>query len=205
MDISLDQVNWFKVNTGNPETENPIAKARQEKENTFIGDSRNRTSIKKTVTETDAKAIDFYTTYDPFLTTILDKEEFAEYLNGLNDEEKALLDTGYNYYELQFTNHGGLVMPVILEFEYTDGTKEVVRIPAEIWKQNAMKVGKVFILERELVRVTLDPFLETADVDRNNNYWPPRVEPTRFQLYKSREQVEENPMQRAIRAKEREK
>jgi len=80
-----------------------------------------------------------------------------------------------------------------------------VRIPAEIWKRNHKQVSKVFITEKELVRVTLDPFLETADVDRNNNYWPPRVEPTRFQLYKQREYNRENLMQRAKRAEEKEK
>jgi hypothetical protein len=204
VDISLDQVSWFKVSTGNPEIEKPIAKAQKEKNRTFIGDDRNRTSIEKTVTERDEKAIDFYTTYDPFSTTILDKEEFVRYTSELDDEEKELLSSGYNYYELRFTNHGGLVMPVIVEFEYADGSKEVVRIPAEIWKQNNEEVSKVFILEKEVVSVTLDPFLETADVDRNNNYWPPRMEPTRFQLYKSKEYKKENLMQRDIRAKKKE-
>ncbi len=125
-------------------------------------------------------------------------------MNKLSAEEIALLNDGHNYYELRFTNHGGLVMPVILEFEYTDGTKEVVRIPAEIWKQNQEMVRKVFILKKELARVTLDPFLETADVDRNNNYWPARVEPTRFQLYKNGLDNSQNLMQRDRKAKERE-
>ena len=92
-------------------------------------------------------------------------------------------------------------MPIILEFTYTDGTQEVIRIPAEIWKRNNEKIKKVFILDKELVNVKLDPFLETADVDLNNNYWPPRTEPTRFQLYKLDEEKLENPMQRAERAK----
>ena len=41
----------------------------------------------------------------------------------------------------------------------------------------------------------------------NNNYWPARYEPTRFQLYKLGEEEEEeeleNPMQRAKRAKKK--
>ena len=94
-------------------------------------------------------------------------------------------------------------MPVILEFEYVDGTKEVVKIPAELWKSNNEQVSKVFVFDNELARVTLDPFLETADVDRNNNYWPARVEPTRFQLFKDRNRRQENPMQRDRRAKEK--
>ena len=202
VDISLDQVNWFKVNTGNPEIENPIAKAQQEKNNTFIGDTRNQTLITETLDESDPASIDFYTTYDPFHTSILDKEDYLNNIQNLGEAELDILNADKNYYELQFSNLGGLVMPVILEFEYIDGTKEVVRIPAELWKSNNDQVSKVFVFDNELVRITLDPFLETADVDRNNNYWPARVEPTRFQLFKDRNS-RENLMQRDRRAKKK--
>ncbi len=202
VDISLDKVNWFKVNTGNPEIENPIAKAQQEKNNTFIGDTRNQTLIPETLDESDPASIDFYTTYDPLITSILDKEDYLNNIENLGEAELEILNADKNYYELQFSNLGGLVMPVILEFEYVDGTKEVVRIPAELWKSNNEQVSKVFVFDNELARVTLDPFLETADVDRNNNYWPARVEPTRFQLFKDRNS-RENPMQRDRRAKEK--
>ena len=202
VDISLDQVNWFKVNTGNPEIENPIAKSQQEKNNTFIGDTRNKKLIPETLDETDSASIDFYTTYDPFHTSILDKEDYLNNIQNLGEAELEILNDDKNYYELQFSNLGGLVMPVILEFEYVDGTKEVVRIPAELWKSNNEQVSKVFVFDNELVRVTLDPFLETADVDRNNNFWPARAEPTRFQLFKDRKS-RENLMQRDRRAKEK--
>ena len=94
-------------------------------------------------------------------------------------------------------------MPIILEFTFKDGSQEIVRIPAEIWKRNSEKIKKIFILDKELSAVKLDPFLETADVDMNNNYWPPRNEPTRFQLYKQSERNSENPMQRADRARKK--
>ena len=202
VDISLDQVNWFKVNTGNPDIENPIAKSKEENLDTYIGNTRNQSSISKTVTEKDKKSIDFYTNYDPFETNILDREDYKYYLNSLDDEEKEILNSNKNYYELHFSNIGGLVMPIILEFEYIDGTSEVVRIPAEIWKSNSEKIKKIFILDKELNNIKLDPFLETADVDMNNNYWPPRTEPTRFQLFKQREWNQENPMQRDKKVKE---
>ena len=67
-------------------------------------------------------------------------------------------------------------------------------------EKNSDKISKVFILDKELSSVTLDPFLETADVNRNNNYWPPRIEPTRFQLYKQSTITNENLMQRKNRA-----
>ena len=203
VDISLDQVNWFKINSANPDIENPISKNQKEKNSTYIGKSRDAASISKTITEKDKGAVDFYTTYDPFETNVLDREDYMIFLESLSADEKALLDSNKNYYELEFSNIGGLVMPIILEFTFKDGTQEIVRIPAEIWKRNSEKIKKVFILDKELVNIKLDPFLETADIDLNNNYWPPRNEPTRFQLYKSNEEKIENPMQRSIRAKKR--
>ena len=204
VDISIDNVNWFKINTGNPDIENPIAKEKKEKDDTYIGNSRNKSSISKTITEIDQKSVDFYTTYDPFKTNILDRDEYNYYINSLDDEEKEILNSNKNYYEIQFSNIGGLVMPIILKFNYIDGTSETIRIPAEIWKRNSETISKVFILDKEINDIILDPFLETADVDKNNNYWPPRNEPTRFQLFKYNRPFQENPMQRDRRAKKRE-
>ena len=203
VDISLDKVNWFKINTGNPEIENTISKNQDENKNTYIGISRNKSSIPKTVTEFDDQSIDFYTTYDPFKTNILDKEDYSKYIKNLDADEKEILKSDKNYYELHFSNIGGLVMPIILEFTFVDRTTEVIRIPAEIWKKNSKEVKKIFILDKEVANVRLDPFLETADVDLNNNSWPARNEPTRFQIFKENDKKKENPMQRAFRAEEK--
>ena len=203
VDISLDKVNWFKINTGNPEIENTISKNQEENKNTYIGISRNKSSIPKTVTEFDDQSIDFYTTYDPFKTDILDKEDYSKYMKNLDADEKEILKSDKNYYELHFSNIGGLVMPIILEFTFVDRTTEVIRIPAEIWKKNSKEVKKIFILDKEVSNVRLDPFLETADVDLNNNSWPARNEPTRFQIFKENDKKKENPMQRAFRAEEK--
>ena len=203
VDISLDKVNWFKINTGNPDLENPISKEKIENENTYIGNTRNKSSIDKTVTEFNDNAIDFYTTYDPFQTNILDREDYSKYLKNINEEDEEILKSNKNYYEIQFSNIGGLVMPIILEFKYTDGTSEIIRIPAEIWKRNSKQIKKIFILNKELSNVKLDPFLETADVNMDNNYWPTKSEATRFQLFKRKKNNKDNPMQRDIKAKER--
>ena len=203
VDISLDKVNWFKINTGNPEIENTISKNQEKNKNTYIGISRNKSSMPKTVTEFDDQSIDFYTTYDPFKTNILDKEDYIKYMKNLDADEKEILKSDKNYYELHFSNIGGLVMPIILEFTFVDRTTEVIRIPAEIWKKNSKEVKKIFILDKEVANVRLDPFLETADVDLNNNSWPARNEPTRFQIFKENDKKKENPMQRAFRAEEK--
>jgi hypothetical protein len=138
----------------------------------------------------------------------LDRKEYEKYYNKLNDDEKAMLKSGSNFYEITFENIGGLVMPLIVEFEYVDGTKDVRRIPAEIWKMDPhLQVTKVFVTKKEVKQITLDPYLETADTDTNNNYFPAKQELNRFELYQQKERTgrygsdAENPMQRAARDK----
>lgn len=92
-------------------------------------------------------------------------------------------------------------MPIIIEFTFADGSTEVQRIPAEIWRRDEEKVSRVFIFDKEVSSLKVDPFLETADTDLNNNSWPTRQTPTRFELFKER-QTQENPMQRDKRLKE---
>lgn len=202
-DQSLDAVKWFQIDTQDPTVEKPLAKKQHEQREQYISNLRNQNAF-ESVVERDAKARDFYNNeYDKFKWTILDTEEYNRYLERLNDSEREQLNSGTNYYQIDLSSPGGLVMPVILEFEYTDGSKETHRIPAEIWKTNDKNVSKVFWSEKELVRVVLDPYLETADTDRSNNYWPPQQEPTRFELFKRSSRARENPMQRAKRAAER--
>ena len=82
-----------------------------------------------------------------------------------------------NYYVLDFSNKGGLVMPIILELTFEDGTKEEMRIPAEIWRRTPKAVSKLIVTDKdkELVSVTIDPHWETADVDVENNHYPRRI------------------------------
>ena len=204
VDIALTDVQWFQVNTQNPEIEKPLARKRAEEAPKYIGDVR--FEAQESLIERDPSVSDFYNEYDPFEVTVLDKMEYERYLENLTDEDRAILEAGYNYYSLTFDNIGGLVMPIILEFRFTDGTSEEVRIPAEIWRRNHDEVSKVFFFEKEVEEVILDPHLETADTDRGNNYWPERREPSRFELFKRRSWRGggENTMQRARRAEQME-
>ncbi len=92
-------------------------------------------------------------------------------------------------------------MPLILRFTFNDGSNEVVRIPAEIWRRSEESVSKVFMFDKEVYAIRLDPFLETADTDLNNNSWPEERQPTRYELFKQKNNGE-NPMQRDKRVKE---
>ena len=204
VDIALDEVKWYQIDTQNPEVEAAFDRGAAAREPADIALIRDEEFIPTSYIEADPTLNDFYTTTDPFLVLELDKVEYEERLAYLSDEEKALLASGKNYYEITFRNEGGLVMPLILQFEYEDGTQEIRRIPAEIWKMSEPTVTKVFMTEQPAAQITLDPMLETADVDMDDNYWPPRPQPTRFELFKSERGRRssgggENPMQRARR------
>ena len=205
VDLGLGEVKWFQINTRNPDVEKEIARTNRAEENRGISYARNQTDITDPMVAQDSTLVDFYNKYDPFEVSILDREEYENYVRNLDAEDLALLESGKHFYELTFENVGGLVMPVILEFEFEDGTKEVQHIPAEIWRLRDDRVTKVFVMDQPVERITLDPFLETADTDLSNNVWPPQSRPTRFQLFKQRRQAPENPMQRQNRAEEREK
>jgi hypothetical protein len=110
-------------------------------------------------------------------------DDFNIFYASLNEEQKKQAKEKPFFYELTLENKGGLVMPVILEFVYKDGSTEIIRIPAEIWRKNDQKVVKVFPTSKEVVNVILDPFQETADIDLENNYWPRKELPSRFKLY----------------------
>ncbi|MEJ7780858.1 MAG: M1 family metallopeptidase [Daejeonella sp.] len=104
-------------------------------------------------------------------------------LTELTPAEKAKHD-GKFLYELSFGNKGGLVMPIIVEFTFKDGSKLTDKIPAQIWRLNEKNASKFYIHEKEVTSIKLDPLKETADIDETNNYWGRLPEPTRFQLFK---------------------
>ena len=202
VDISMEKVTWYQPNTQNPEIEKALSKIAED-EKVAITDIRNKTEIKQTITEQDPKTLDFYSAYDKYMVTEEDQKGYSKIIDGLSNDEKKYLMEDYNFYQIDFKNIGGLVMPLILQFDFNDGTQEVQHIPAEIWRKDNFEISKVFIFDKKVNNITLDPFYETADTDLNNNSWPAKIQPTRFQIYKSRfgdrrgrTSSGENPMQK---------
>jgi hypothetical protein len=196
-DISIAGVKWFNTDTSNPEIEKPLAKQKQAAEPETLAEQRNRALPK--LVEKNAELRDFYNSYDPLKVTEREQAEYQGLLATLTNEEKKLFNTGLNFYVVDLKNIGGLVMPVIFAIEYTDGSKEELRIPAEIWRKNSQQVSKLIVTPKEIKSLALDPHLETADTDLTNNYWPPRPVKSRFQLFKERAQP--NPMQQQEKPK----
>ena len=77
-------------------------------------------------------------------------------------------------------------MPIIIEWTYKDGTKEIDRIDAQVWRKNENKVTKTFMKDKEVASIKLDPMKETADINEKNNGWNVDASPSKFQLFKSR-------------------
>ncbi|HKK73979.1 MAG TPA: M1 family metallopeptidase [Saprospiraceae bacterium] len=207
VDIKLDTVKWFQVDMENdPEPMERTFPQKREKPFRSISQIRNAedTSI-QFLTEEDPDVVDFYTNYKPWETEDSIQQVTITYFDETyKKKEKEEKFAGKNYYELTFVNEGGLPMPLIVEFTYEDGTKEIDRIPVEIWRKNENKVSKVFVKDKVATDIRLDPYRETADIDESDNSWPVNEieEPSRFQVFKSQFSVEEtmNPMQKAIKA-----
>ena len=80
------------------------------------------------------------------------------------------------FYEIAFNKPGGLVMPIIVAYTYDDGTTEKKTYPAQIWRYNDNQVTKVVHSEKQIIKIVIDPDLETADVDLSNNSFPKDIE-----------------------------
>lgn len=201
VDIAIKNVEWMQISSNNPDVEKPLKKNAAEASESFQGDLLNEKNRANTVVEKDPTTKDFYNGYDPYKVNSLDRDSYKKYYDGLNDEEKKQLQQKKNFYEVSFEAIGGLVMPIILSFEFEDGSTQKEYIPAEIWRFNQSTVSKVFIFDKEVKQINLDPNLETADTDRSNNYWPEQNLPSRFTLFKEAQKEKENEMQKAKRAK----
>ncbi len=223
VDISLDSVRYAKAdyvttaNAGGGRFGGQLGGARGLRVdppavNVFedVSKIRNReNSSIKFYTDRDLAARDFYWKYDRGLVQVdtalapkpatqparLPMEEFTA-------EEKTLYANKF-FYELNFSNKGGLVMPIIVEFTFKDGTKFVDRVPAQIWRLNEKTASKFYVHDKEVASIKLDPMRETADIDETNNTWGSGATPSKFQLFKARaggapargQSVGANPMQ----------
>ncbi len=202
VDISLESVSWFKLDNRSPAERKADAKKTFDREESYISKNNNLKDNQKTVLESDPATRDFYNSYNPFSVTPEDEKAYSEFIARLSTQEKGLLNSNLNFYELKFKNIGGLVMPLIIQFNYTDGTSEIEKIPAEIWRLNESEVSKVFARKKEVRSIALDPLRETADIDEENNYWPRQFLPSRFELFKGNGSARgvstgDNPMKKA--------
>ena len=192
VDISLDSIYRLRLDTKDPDID--FARLRQENADkpAKVGVLLDEQEGIQTWVERFPDITDFYDKNDIYTVTNKERNEYQGFLKGLEDWEKKVFTRAVkedkNYYVLEFSNIGGLVMPIILELEMTDGSKERMNIPAEIWRRNPHNVRKLIVLEKgqELKSVIVDPNWETADADIHNNAYPRQIIPSRIEAYKSK-------------------
>ncbi|MBA3248621.1 MAG: M1 family metallopeptidase [Pyrinomonadaceae bacterium] len=194
-DIAIEGIRLFTLDTANPDVDKAARLRDREAAPQTLSEQRNKPLPKRV--DQFPSLRDFYNTYDALVVTPQDREEYQRFLAALTERERELLQTGMNFYVVDLKNIGGLVMPVIFEIEYMDGTKEEMRIPAEIWRYDTSDASKMIMAKKEIRSIMLDPHLETADTDLTNNSFPRRPTKSRFQLFKEQRQL--NPMQQLER------
>lgn len=200
-DIALDKIDVYMVDRRTPDQIAADEKAKRDAQLPTLSKKRNAGIPKRADEYPELK--DFYNEYDPKEVTDQQRAAYQKALEQMSDKDKELLARSDRFYRLQFRNVGGLVMPIIVLLTLEDGSTKEVRLPAEIWRVDSTQCDTLVITDQPVVKFELDPFRETADVNRDNNHFPPVLEPTRFQLYKAqRRGGDDNPMAQARRAKE---
>ena len=189
-DIAIDAVRLYEIDRGDPKVNKPRDKAKKDERPETLSQKRNKKLAKRADTFPELK--DFYNQdRETWKVTPEEIKAYEKYLKELDEKQREILDSKRYFYIIDLKNIGGLVMPVILEIEYEDGEKKELRIPAEIWRRNSKQVSKLFIADKPLKSITLDPHLETADTDLTNNHYPPKPIKSRFKLFKEKKQKNE--------------
>jgi hypothetical protein len=171
-DVSLDKVKWFQVRKPSSPVEN--------KDKTVAKGDLATSSANDKKYENFEKGPELFTvisTPDRFYGEFQNRVDDKAIINKLEDK---------NIYEITLTNKGGLVMPVIVEWTYKDGSKEIERLPVEIWRTNEATITKTFIKQKEVVNVLIDPLKETSDINTDNNLFPRVAIPSKFDELKKK-------------------
>ncbi|WP_276367884.1 M1 family metallopeptidase [Chryseolinea sp. H1M3-3] len=172
VDVDMQEVKWFKLQS---ETLDPEKKKLKVKR----GDLESKGN-----SSGDTKDNDFSNGPEEF--TLMNTPEYlqGEFKSRVDDNAIREKLNGKNIYQIKFKNVGGLVTPLVIEWTYKDGSKEIERIPAEVWRINENDITKVFIKEKEVVNIVLDPNFELADVEMRNNVFPKKSTPSRFDQFR---------------------
>lgn len=169
-DQTLEKVDWYRLQTDKSRLENK--------------------DVQATTGDLDGGSADASGNFNdgpkPLHLRETDPRLYGEFRSRVNDKEILSKLENKNIYEVTVSNNGGLVMPVVIEWTYRDGTKEVEKIPAEIWRLNETEFTKVFVKDKEVASVVLDPNMETADINIEDNVFPRSQEPSRFDSFKKR-------------------
>ncbi|MES2130748.1 MAG: M1 family metallopeptidase [Bacteroidota bacterium] len=205
VDISMDSVKAYTFinNKVVPVKNDTIRIYPKNKEFQSISKIRNKQEGLQFLVDADTTLRDFYYHYKPEAKTEIEKKavNYYESYEPLSDSSFASLKGKYAY-ELYFTNKGGAVSPLIIQWNYKDGSSDIDRVNAYVWRKNEKNVVKTYAKDKEVASIVLDPFKETADIDEKNNTWNIKETPNRFDVFKTKtvgrgQSAGGNPMQKA--------
>lgn len=197
VDIAIDSVKYFIYDSKIPFTPDPkkieiqIEKTLSDTYDDITKITNRRDTAIRFLTDKDTSLRDFYWRYARNMIPYDSTRIVVPNLNaspGVLDKEQEKKYSDLHFYEVHFSNIGGMVMPLIVQFIYDDGTTETEKIPAQIWRKDEFKVTKLFVKTKRVQSIVLDPLRETADINTSNNYWPKMEQPSRFQLFKMKQQ-----------------
>ncbi len=104
---------------------------------------------------------------------VQDFKPLADYVDQtFTAEEKASIKSPKYFYEVEFNKPGGMIMPILVEITYEDGSKDNYKYPAQIWRKSNDTAKKVYATTKAIKSIQIDPQLLTADIDVTNNSWP---------------------------------
>lgn len=206
VDVAIDTVKAYAIVRGEkvPVKMDTITTNAKRPEAEYITSIRNRESGIVPLIDRDTTLRDFYYRYKPAPEVVKELRNRYEGLDTPNDSLMKLYNNQY-LYEIKFSNRGGLVSPLIIQFNYSDGTSEIERISAYVWRKNEKEVSKTFLRNKKVASILLDPYRETADINERNNTWNLREEPSRFELFRAKsgavrgQSQGQNPMQKAMK------
>lgn len=195
VDISIDRVSKLRLDTKDPDIDFDRERQAEKDKPLSLTLERNRAEGRNLWVEDNPDIEDFYDKNDRFTVTNKERNAYQDFLSKLKPWERETFERAVredkNYYVLDFSNKGGLVMPILLELTFADGSTQEMRIPAEIWRRTPKAVSKLIVTDKdkELVSVTVDPRWETADVDVENNHYPRQIIPSRIEAYKAKDKT----------------
>ena len=197
VDISLNNIHIATLDTLDPQVDLTKDRIDLQNEPIILHDQRNESAEIETRVIERPKLLDIYDQYDEFTPSDREMRDYKEILDDLYDKndsdpewkKKALveaLEKEEDYYIFEFSNEGGLIMPIPLEITYEDGNKELIRIPVEIWRKNPHKTKWLKRSKIKITQAIIDPFWEIGDTEIENNYYPTRLIPARLKPRASR-------------------
>ncbi len=196
VDIAIDKVTVATPDfTATPKAETVKYTVDQPALNAFEDISKIRNKEDKSIkfyADQDKDVQDFYYRYDRGQEKVDTSKEYELVMSNLEkaDAKDIKKEKNITAYQIDFTNKGGLVMPIILEFTFEDGSKATDKINVQIWRHNEQKVSKTYYFDKKIKSIQLDPMKETADIDTSNNFWAAASSgeaPSQFQVFKQKQ------------------